>query len=113
MISLRRKENHDEAIPPRLLCGIQGESSAGRGEGEATLAQLAERFDVHPNQITQWKSQLLERAADVFATGAERSTGSTEAVPLKDLHAKIGQQALEIDFLAGALGRLPGPSAKR
>jgi len=35
------------------------------------------------------------------------------AVPLKDLHAKIGQQALEIDFLAGALGRPPGPSAKR
>ncbi len=81
-------------------------------KGDATLADLAQRFDVHANQITQWKSQLLERASDVFASASERSSDA-EAVPLKDLHAKIGQQALEIDFLAGALGRLPGPSAKR
>ena len=44
--------------------------------------------------------------------GSERGSGP-ETVPLKELHAKIGQQALEIDFLAGALGKLPGPSAKR
>ena len=81
-------------------------------KGEATLAELAERFDVHPNQVTQWKSQLLDRAAEVFAAGSERSAG-TEAVPLKELHAKIGQQALEIDFLAGALGKAGLLSAKR
>jgi transposase-like protein len=79
-------------------------------KGEETLAQLATRFDLHPNQIVQWKNQLLERAADVF----DGAGAATEPGPdIKSLHAKIGQLALENDFLAGALGRLPGSSAKR
>jgi transposase len=41
-------------------------------KGDKTLSELAEQFDGHPNQITQWKAQLLERAIDVFATAAER-----------------------------------------
>ena len=79
-------------------------------KGEETLAQLAARYDVHPNQITQWKCQLLERVADVFdGAGAAAEPGPD----IKSLHAKIGQLALENDFLAGALGRSPGSSAKR
>ena len=57
-------------------------------KGEKTLLELAQQFDVHANQITQWKSQLLEGAA---------------AVDVKTLHAKIGQLTLENDFLEGAL----------
>jgi transposase-like protein len=82
-------------------------------KGEETLTQLAERFDVHANQITQWKNQLVAQAAAVFTTDGERRSSGEVPLDVKTLHAKIGQQALEIDFLAGALGQLPGSSAKR
>lgn len=80
-------------------------------KGDKTLAELAEPFEVHANPITQWKSQLQERASDVFATAAERSESTGPDV--KELHAKIGQLAMENDFLATALGRIGEASAKR
>ena len=79
--------------------------------GDKTLAELAQQYDVHPNQIVQWKTQLQERATDLFATAAERKAANGPSV--KDLHAKIGQLAMENDFLAGALGRIDDASAKR
>ena len=68
-------------------------------KGDKTLAELSEQFHVHPTQVTEWKQQLLTRAADVF--GGTKPTSDTP--DLKTLHAKIGQLALENDFLEHAL----------
>ncbi len=100
----RARRNHTPAFKAKVaLAAIKGEK---------TLAELAQHFDVHPNQITNWKAQLLDGAAGVFGSGAA-SREAAPAVNLKVLHAKIGELALENDFLAGALSKAGMLSAKR
>jgi transposase len=98
----RPRRNHAPAFKAKVALAAL--------KGDKTLAELAQQFDVHPNQITQWKSQLLERAMELFATPADRQAAGPD---VKALHAKIGQLAMENDFLAGALGRLPDASANQ
>ena len=99
----RPRRNHTPAFKAKVALAAV--------KGDKTLAELAQQFDVHPNQITQWKGQLLEGAADVF--GADRTEPKSESVDLKALHAKIGELTLENDFLEGALTKAGLLSAKR
>jgi transposase len=73
-------------------------------KGEKTIAELAAKFSVHPNQVSDWKKQAMEGMSDIFKGKAERDTAASEA-QVKELHAKIGQLTVERDFLAKAFGR--------
>jgi transposase-like protein len=103
-MSKRARRNHAPAFKAKVaLAAIKGEK---------TLADLAQQFDIHSNQITQWKAQLLEGAAGVFGAEA-RPEPAAPAIDLKSLHAKIGELTLENDFLEGALSKAGLLSAKR
>jgi transposase-like protein len=98
----RQRRNHAGEFKARVaLAAIQGDK---------TLSEVAEHFEVHPHQFTEWKKQLLERAGEVFE-GPRRK--DEPAVDVKVLHAKIGQLTLENDFLEGALTKAGMLSAKR
>jgi transposase len=78
--------------------------------GEMTITEMAREFDLHANQITQWKTQMLEHAAGVFEDG---SSSGTLLVGVNRLHAKVEELALQNDFLEGVPTKAGWLSAKR
>jgi len=101
-MSRRPRRNHSAAFKAKVALEAV--------KGDKTVAEIAQKHDVHPNQVTEWRRQLLDRAVDVFGGG---SAPAEPTVDLKALHAKIGQLALENDFLEGALTKAGLLSAKR
>ena len=95
----RKRRNHSPSFKAKVaLAAVRG---------DRTLAELAEQFELHPNQIQTGKKQLAQNADQVFDPGSDSARGKardTEA-QIKDLHAKIGELAMEKDFLSKALGR--------
>jgi transposase len=101
-MSRRPRRNHSPAFKAKVALEAL--------KGDETLITIAERFDVHPNQITKWKRQLLESAPAIFGEGDKTKDHGPS---VDELHAKIGELTMENDFLEGALGRMTGTGAKR
>jgi transposase len=76
---------------------------------QQTLVELSERHQIDPNQLTEWKKQLLEHASDIFSKGRKPGQGPR----VEDLHARRGQLSIENDYISGAVGRIGDASAKR
>ena len=92
----RKRRNHSPAFKAKVALAAL--------KGDKTLSQLAEQFEVHPNQIQVWKKQLLSSAEDVFGRGeTERRDHERE---VEQLRAKIGELTMSADFLVKALGRV-------
>ena len=99
----RKRRNHSASFKSKVaLAAIRGDK---------TLAELSEQFDVHQNQIQDWRRQLLDKADQVFERGGSSPDESEHRV--KELHAKIGQLTMERDFLEQGLERIHGPRGKK
>ena len=99
----RKRRNHSPAFKSKVALAALQE--------DLTMPELVKKYDVHVNQISDWKKQLVNGAADVFGKGAHKAEESEETVAA--LHAKIGQLTMENDFLERGLERIHGPRGKK
>ena len=91
----KKRRNHSSSFKAKVALATL--------KGDKTISELAEQFDVHPNQIQQWKKKLSDNATEVFNSSKEKN--SIDKTEVKQLHAKIGQLTMENDFLSQVLGR--------
>ena len=98
----RKRRNHSTAFKAKVAVAAL--------KGDRTQAELAEDFDIHPNQIIEWRRQLLENADQIF--GRSEKQAEESEYKIKELHAKIGQLTMERDFLEQGLERIHGPKRK-
>jgi len=94
----RSRRNHSPAFKAKVALAAIRE--------EKTIAELAQQYDVHPNQISDWKKQLLSGAEHLFERGAPKGEKTVSEHKVDELHAKVGQLTMENDFLSKALGRM-------
>ena len=99
----RKRRNHSASFKAKVAVAAI--------RGDKTLAELSEQFDVHQNQIQDWRRKLLDQADQVFGRGGGSLSESEHKV--KELHAKIGQLTMERDFLEQGLERIHGPSGRK
>ena len=99
----RKRRNHSASFKAKVAVAAI--------RGDKTLAELSEQFDVHQNQIQDWRRTLLDQADQVFGRGGSSSSESEQK--LKELHAKIGQLTMERDFLEQGLERIHGPGGRK
>ena len=99
----RKRRNHSSAFKAKVALAAV--------KGDKTLAELAEQYDVHPNQIQDWRKRLMEDAEVIFGQAQQHREVTDEKV--KELHAKIGQLTMERDFLEKGLARIHGPIGRK